>query len=210
VDTVAEQKRALRKSLRERTAAVQAADRAERERAAIGRFEASVYFRCCRAVMLYAPIPGEFDVGPVILAALGAGRTVALPRVDWHRGTLTAHTITAFPGGLVEGRHGIPEPPADTETLDPLELDLVVAPGVGFDPSGGRLGKGAGFYDRYLADGAFAGLAVALAIEAQIVERLPMREAGGPDLPDRRMDAIFTERRVILGNTLPLGRTRLA
>lgn len=203
METLASEKQALRRTLKERFVALPADARHAQERLACGRFTVSAYFNCARAIMLYAPTPGEFDISPAILAALGAGRTVCLPRVNWDRATMTPHLISAFPGGLVEGRHGILEPGPDTDAIDPSDLDLVVTPGVGFDSWGGRLGRGAGFYDRFLAGPSFVGLCVGVALEAQIVERLPMREPGTCDVPDRRMDAVITERRIILGIDRP-------
>ncbi len=53
---------------------------------------------------------------------------------------------------LVSGYRGIPEPSATLHPLIPAEqLDLVLCPGLGFSPQGERLGKGGGFYDRYLS-----------------------------------------------------------
>jgi len=203
VETLASEKQTLRRALKQRLNALPGADRNELEREACRRFQRSAYFACARSIMLYAPSPGEFDVTPTILAALGAGRLVTLPRVDWDRGTLTAHAISAYPGGLVEGRHGIQEPPPDSDPVDTSDLDLVVAPGVGFDSWGGRLGRGAGFYDRFLGGRAFVGLAVGVALEAQVTDRLPMRDASEGVVPDRRMDAVITERRIILGIERP-------
>jgi len=199
VESLASQKRTLRPVLRERFAAVPQEIRAAAEREATRRFVSSVYFASSRVVMLYSPTPGEFDAAPAVLASLAAGHTVALPRVDWPNRRLSAHVISVYPGGLVQGRHGILEPPADAPGLAVEDLDLVVAPGVGFDSSGGRIGRGAGLYDRFLSQPGFMGIVAALAIEAQIVDRLPMREPGTTELPDQRMNVIFTERRVVLG-----------
>lgn len=53
---------------------------------------------------------------------------------------------------LVSNRHGIPEPDiAETSMLEPEQMDLVVAPLVGFDGRGHRLGMGGGWYDRSFA-----------------------------------------------------------
>ncbi len=203
METLAAQKQTMRRVLAERLAAVPVNSRAELELKAQRRLQSSAYFACARVIMLYAPTPGEFDISPTLLAALAAGRTVALPRVDWERSTMHPHVISAFPGGLIEGRRGIPEPAADSERLDVADIDLVITPAVGFDASGGRLGRGAGFYDRFLGDPRFVGLAVGAALEAQVVDCLPMRGAEGSGVPDRRLDAVFTEKRIILGIDRP-------
>jgi 5-formyltetrahydrofolate cyclo-ligase len=52
-------------------------------------------------------------------------------------------------------------------------IDLVIVPGVGFTPAGKRIGRGMGFYDRFLAQADFVGVSCGLAFEDQIVDDLP-------------------------------------
>lgn len=89
-----------------------------------------------------------------------------------------------------------PSSAAPTEIVQAAELRyplLVLVPAVGFDPHGVRLGRGAGFYDRALADLRKCGTvyAVGLAFECQVVPALPA------DPWDERVDGIVTERRLI-------------
>ena len=57
----------------------------------------------------------------------------------------------------------------------PVEfIDLVVVPGLGFTDKGFRIGRGMGFYDRFLAQGEFIGVSCGLAFDEQIVESLPI------------------------------------
>jgi 5-formyltetrahydrofolate cyclo-ligase len=64
---------------------------------------------------------------------------------------------------------------------------LVLAPGVGFDAAGGRLGRGRGFYDRLLAH--ISGIKCGVAFDPQLVERIPMERH------DARMNCILTPTR---------------
>jgi 5-formyltetrahydrofolate cyclo-ligase len=73
-------------------------------------------------------------------------------------------------------------------------LDLVVVPGVAFDPQGNRLGWGAGYYDRLLAQVRADAPIVALAFECQIVPAIP------PESHDVPVDVIVTEQRIIRPN----------
>ena len=63
--------------------------------------------------------------------------------------------------------------PAFSAPIPPSLIDLVVVPGLGFDAFGNRLGRGRGFYDRFLATPEFKGIACALAFDEQFVDELP-------------------------------------
>ena len=88
---------------------------------------------------------------------------------------------------------------AEVATLSPKELDrpvVALVPGVGFDERGMRLGRGAGFYDRALADLRKVGpvTVIGLGYEAQIVKELPC------DAWDQWVDIVVTEGRVLLAS----------
>jgi 5-formyltetrahydrofolate cyclo-ligase len=77
---------------------------------------------------------------------------------------------------------GNPAPVAD--------IDLVVLPGLGFDPFGNRLGRGRGFYDRFLAHRDYRAVSCGLALEEQFVESVPV---GPHDMP---IDMLVTDKNV--------------
>src|SRR5690606_12589692 len=96
------------------------------------------------------------------------------------------------------GMYKILEPRQDLRNLPEKqvaveELDLVMVPGVAFDPRGGRMGHGKGYYDKLLQNARPDCPLVALAFECQIFDEVP---SGGHDL---FMDKVVTERRVIEG-----------
>ena len=63
----------------------------------------------------------------------------------------------------------------------PVEfIDLVIVPGLGFTETGHRIGRGMGFYDRFLAQSDFVGLSCGLAFAEQMVEALPMLDHDVP------------------------------
>lgn len=198
-DPLAAAKRQIRQRLREQIGATSAAQLADRSAEICRRVERSAYFKLSRTVLLYSPMAGEVDVAPLIRAALEAGRTVALPRVDWAHGTMRPARIREFPAGLVTQKFGVLEPGPAAPTIPIEELDLVIAPGLAFDLRGGRLGRGAGFYDRFLADRALEALVVGVALDEQVLEQLPMRNGSEQVAPDARMDAVISDRRIVLG-----------
>lgn len=88
---------------------------------------------------------------------------------------------------LTKGYRGILEPPDDpARQVSWKAEDVMAVPGVYFDGQGGRLGRGKGYYDRYLAG--FPGRKVGVCSAAQVLEDSLARETF-----DVRMDALCTE-----------------
>jgi 5-formyltetrahydrofolate cyclo-ligase len=92
---------------------------------------------------------------------------------------------------LAPGRYGIPAP-ADVGTarVEVDGFDLVVVPGLAFDPNGFRLGRGVGYYDRFLSR-ARSKTVAGLAFSWRIVPEVPV------DPWDVPVDAVVTEKGVI-------------
>ncbi len=89
-----------------------------------------------------------------------------------------------------DGYCGIREPVREKSVeIRPEEIDLVICPCTVFDEAGGRMGMGAGFYDRYLPRCTNAHI-VAVAFEAQKADCVPMEPW------DRPMELVFTEKAV--------------
>ena len=100
-----------------------------------------------RVVSAYWPIKGEPDLRPLMADLHAAGVTLALPLVEHRAAPLvfrrwTPDTI------MVLGSWNIPVPPPEADALTP---DITLAPLVGWDSAGFRLGYGGGYFDRTLA-----------------------------------------------------------
>jgi len=203
----------MRRELRGTLAALAAPDVRTRSDAICNKLMKSAYVACARCVMLYAPMPGEVDVGPVIRRCLDARLKVCLPRTGWDSGVMDPALVADWPTGMVETRHGLMQPPDNASLIELESIDLVVVPGLAFDRHGARLGRGGGFYDRFLARRGLTALRVGVAFDAQIVDSIPVRreeamsgtlpgleiEYLGPYVPDARVHAVFTDRRILLG-----------
>lgn len=137
-----------------------------------------------RAVLLYASMPGEIDATPLAEHALSSGKVVSVPRTDWDRGHLQPVRIERWSDASAGPRHpdrpSVPSPRESCADHDPASLDVVIVPGLGFDPAGNRLGRGAGFYDRFLLENALGAKAIGLAPDRMILQRIP---AGAMDAP---------------------------
>lgn len=90
----------------------------------------------------------EIPTDEIIDEALVSGRRVAVPLCG-APGEMTARVITSR-GELVSGAYGILEPSADAAEIRPEEIDLVLVPCLSCSEDGRRLGKGGGYYDRFL------------------------------------------------------------
>jgi 5-formyltetrahydrofolate cyclo-ligase len=123
------------------------------------------------AIMFYAPLAGELDLSPLMEEALQAGKLAALPRFVRESGTYRAFAISHFTRDCTPGKFGIAEPGAHCPPMALKRLDLVLAPGLGFDVSGRRLGRGQGYYDRLLAG--IAGTKCGVAFDQQVVGQIP-------------------------------------
>jgi len=137
---------------------------------------------------VYSAIAGEMPTAGLLVECLERMAPVALPRVAGDE--LALHIVT---GGdkLQRGAFGILEPVADLPQADPAQIDCIVVPGVAFDATGGRVGRGRGYYDRLLARIPATAPRIALAWEWQVFERVPLEPH------DLRMDFIITPERVI-------------
>jgi 5-formyltetrahydrofolate cyclo-ligase len=123
------------------------------------------------AILFYVPLAGELDMTQLLAEARQAGKAVALPRFDNETGTYRAVAVSDHQRDCVPGKFGIAEPGGHCQEISLKRLDLVLAPGIGFDVSGRRLGRGQGFYDRLLAG--IAGAKCGVAFDQQVVGQLP-------------------------------------
>ena len=99
-------------------------------------------------VMVYWPLPDEVDIRPLINALVAQGTTVLLPKVvDDEHMELCRY---ASQNDLTEGAFHIMEPTGAPFT-DYEKIDVALIPGMAFDAAGHRLGRGKGYYDRFLA-----------------------------------------------------------
>ncbi len=143
-------------------------------------------FRAARVVMFFASFRSEVETLPMIRRALAEGKRVVLPKVAGR--DLALFEIRDVDRDVQTGTWGIPEP-VQGAPVAIKDIDFLIVPGAVFDERGNRLGYGAGYYDRILAN--YGGPTAALAFEMQIVSNVPV---AAHDVPVQK---IVTERRVI-------------
>mgnify|MGYP001069741122 CR=1 FL=1 len=189
--TLAHEKSTLRAQMRHAMEAMSNEDAARRADALAERVLGWAPLASARCVMVYLSMAGEAGTGALIERLLEAGVDVAGPRVDWDARTIAPAQIQDAMADVVEGRLGVPEPAPHTSGIAVESIDVVLVPALAFDLRGFRLGRGAGFYDRFLADVRRRGLALGYGYEAQVAQRVPTEPH------DARLDALATERRLL-------------
>jgi 5-formyltetrahydrofolate cyclo-ligase len=139
-----------------------------------------------RCVAFYAALGSELACAPAIALALSHEIIVALPHVEAPDRPMR---FLAWKQGdrLESGWRGLIQPAADSPVVEP---DIIVAPLLGFDSAGRRIGQGAGFYDRtFAARPAVRKIGLGWSIQ--------QRPAIVSDPWDEPLDAIVTEAGVI-------------
>lgn len=172
-------KAATRQRLRETLQGLTLQDIHLKSAQACGFITASPEFAAARCVMLYLPMQQEVDTAPIALKAWQHGKSVVVPKVSWEGKRMLPVEITSLQTGLTMTGPGVREPIAG-RPVPVGEIDLVIVPGLGFSPLGYRIGRGMGFYDRFLAQGDFIGVSCGLAFEEQVIADLPVLDHDMP------------------------------
>lgn len=172
-------KSAVRKHLREMLAAMSESDRHRKSQTACTLLAASPEFAASRVVMLFLSTPAEIDTASLALKSWQAGKTVVVPKVSWDQRRMLPVEITSLNTTMTTSGPGVREP-LNGNPIPVDFIDLVVVPGLGFTVGGHRIGRGMGFYDRFLAQPEFLGVSCGLGFEEQIVEELPVLDHDVP------------------------------
>ncbi len=182
-----EAKRELRKSMQRMRAFMSASLRAAASERIRARLREARVYEGVRAMASFAPIEqkGEPSTQGLHDDARALGITVAYPAIG-DDGVMLFRASATMP--TEEQGRGFPEPALDAAVVPFAELDLVIVPGLAFDPEGFRIGYGAGFYDRALPSCTRA-RKVGVAFDVQIVIEVPARPF---DVP---VDLVVTDKR---------------
>ncbi|HEU5396494.1 MAG TPA: 5-formyltetrahydrofolate cyclo-ligase, partial [Verrucomicrobiae bacterium] len=179
-----EAKDTLRSNIR-RALATLSPDRRRRASAELCvRLKNERMFKSAGSLLFFAPLADELNLWPLFEETLAAGKVAALPCYDADRGLYISRRVENLHVEIVSGRFGIREPSSGCVEIPLDELEVILVPGVAFDPTGNRLGRGKGYYDRLLQN--FAGKKIGVAFDEQLVEKVPHEKL------DVRMDLILT------------------
>ena len=105
------------------------------------------------------------------------GKTIGLPRVVEDERKIVPIAVASLEADLETGPYGIKQPRMEqANTLGEDCLDMVIVPGIAFDKQKNRLGRGGGYYDRFLRSLPSRVATVGLAFDFQIVDDFPFQE----------------------------------
>jgi len=183
-------KPAARKQIRQVLARISPETAAEKSRLACEALVGLEEFVRAGVVMLYMPIRGEIDTAPIIARAWRDGKTVLLPKVRSRDGDMIAVPYRTLDDPMVLGRYNIREP-AENEPWPADGIDLVVVPALAYDRRGNRLGKGGGYYDRFLGQDGMHATTCGLVFAEQMIESVRVQAH------DRQVPLVVTDREVL-------------
>jgi 5-formyltetrahydrofolate cyclo-ligase len=169
----------------------------ELSRAICAKFVALPAYAAAKSVMWYVDAGSEVRTRHTLPEALAHGKRVVVPWCVVETNELELFLLEDM-SEMEAGAYKILEPRAELRNLPekrvrPEELDLVMVPGTAFDPRGGRMGQGKGYYDRLLSNARPDAPLVALAFDCQVFDEIPVAPH------DVFMDLVLTEAREIAG-----------
>jgi len=175
-------------------------DKDEVSRIICEQFIAHADYQQAKTVLWYIHCRSEVRTQAALLSELAAGKQVVIPYCTKDRqghNKLGLWRLEDF-AELVPGMWGILEPPKQRwgeagKEVAPEQLDCIMVPGVAFDRFGGRLGNGAGYYDRLLKSVRADAVLIGVCFESQLLEQVVM------DAHDVAMDRIMTEKTIYAG-----------
>ena len=182
-------KRALRQQVRQRLAAVPADELRRRSALVCGLLCQQPEYQRGEVLMLFLSTPQEIDTSQLAIQAWADLKRVLAPRVTWDQRRMLPIEIQSLATDVEVGYMGNREP-VEGPPVPTADIDLVVVPGLAFDEHGNRLGRGRGFYDRFLSHPEFRGVSCAVALEEQVFPTIPT------DPTDARMNMLVTDVKV--------------
>jgi 5-formyltetrahydrofolate cyclo-ligase len=190
METIAQEKVTLRNQMQVKLAALTAADVRAKSAAIWERLAVLPDFVGATRRLIYVSTGMEVDTHGLIQQVLAMGGQVCVPSYDAAKKGYVPSALHDFHSDLAAGRFAILEPkPEAVRPMEANQIDAALVPGLAFDKTGNRLGRGAGYFDRLLQS--VRGTKIALAYDFQILTEVPA------EAHDARVDFIITETRVV-------------
>lgn len=142
--------------------------------------------------LLYMNTHYEVKTQKMITRCFDYNKMVVLPAFNPEKREMTLMKIEDYENDLTLGPREVLEPNPSRCKPVPIEsIDIAIIPGIAFDEKGGRIGTGKGYYDKLIPRLSITTRKVALALECQLIQQVPMESH------DKHVDIIITEERII-------------
>jgi len=147
-------------------------------------------YKKAKTILFYASREDEVDTFSIMREALKASKRVLLPRIEGE--DLRIYEIKNLDRDLEKGVYDIFQPKKNRPPVENLkEIEVVVVPGLAFDREKNRLGRGKGYYDRFLKRLPSDTLKIGICFSFQLLDCLPHTS------DDFKLDKIITDREII-------------
>lgn len=180
---IREQKQALRKKIRQEIQPLPPSYFQQAGKAICEKILATDAYRQSDCIFSFVSYGKEPDTYPLLNQILSDGKVLAVPLCR-SEGQMELRRITVL-SQLTPGAYNIPEPPEDAPILSPADVQLALIPCLAATRDGKRLGKGGGYYDRFLT--AYTGTAFLLCPARLLQPDIPM------ELHDFCISTVITE-----------------
>lgn len=179
------EKRAIRQQISERRSILGISEKITAEQTICDQLDSMFSRNRYTHIAGYYPLPKEVNIMSVLQAY---SNVMALPCITPDN-SLVFRTVDDWEA-LVTNQFSIPEP-IHGQPIQPENLEIVIVPGLAFDTSGYRVGRGKGYYDRFLQKLPDTVLRLGVGFSYQVYESLPHLEH------DQRIHALLTEKELI-------------
>ncbi len=183
--TTQQQKKAVRQKIKQLQQKMSPAKIKETSQKISKQLKNIVQFHQAKSLFIYLAAEDEVQTLPLIKNLLAHNKIVTVPKI-FDQQTIAPVRIKDT-AALTKNKFGILEPDSEEKYSGTIETALV--PGLAFTPAGDRLGRGNGYYDRYLAQNPDI-FTIGLAFEEQILPELPSTAN------DQKIDMVLTESQI--------------
>lgn len=190
--TLPADKKAFRKLALDKRDSLPEAERMKASERIQNKLSSLPAFHTSRVILGYMNFKSEVVCTEILRLILSLGKKVVIPLSVPETRTLLLSEIRDLDRDLERDFYGILVPKKEIfRQISPKEIDFVIVPGVAFSEDRFRMGYGAGYYDRFLADLRPDAVCAGLAFEAQVFTKIPTESH------DKQMDFVITERRIL-------------
>lgn len=180
------EKEQLRTEFRKKRLSLDSAEVKEKSRQIMKKLFSLEEFRAAKTIMFYVSKDNEVNTHNIIKHSLD-NKVVCVPKTNLATKNIDAYSIDSF-DQLSIGTFYVMEPNKG-KLVDSSKIDLIFLPGLVFDKNGNRLGRGKGYYDKFLKN--TKAKKIGLAFDFQVIDGVPTNKH------DVSVDMIVTEKEVI-------------